>query len=182
MNLKVSKIVIPFFILASSYSFGQKNLNLSPDKNLWLSPSLGLMIGSQYSGSKFDFSIVYSNKSDVYSIEFFNAIEFNTMKPFSESNENSLSGFNLLYGKIDRFSFFKTTYSFGISFIRQYEIKIRNDLHAHSYDYTIGIPVSAEFILTPIRIFAIGLKGYGNLNIKNSTIGLNVAIYFGKVK
>lgn len=182
MNLKITKIVFPFFILVSSFSFGQNNINLSPDKNFWLSPSLGLMKSSQYSGSKFDFSIVYSNKSDLYSIEFFYVTKFNTMKPFSESDENSLSGFNLLYGKINRFSFFKTTYSFGISFIRQSEIKIRNDLHAHSYDYTIGLPVSAEFILTPIRIFAIGLKGYGNLNIMNSTIGLNVAAYFGKVK
>lgn len=180
--LKTVKLIFFIIIFNSSICTAQDKIKLSPDKNLWLSSTVGFMAGSEYSGFLADFSIGYANKSKFYSIEYFDAADIRNFAIFTETEENALNGINLLYGTMKRDTFYKVTYVFGLSVIESFHSKRVNDLQEKSHRYTVGLPLSAQLVLTPIQILAIGIKGYINFNTENTIMGAGLGFYFGKVR
>jgi hypothetical protein len=176
------KLIWFLIICNAAICIAQSNFKSSPDKNFWLSSSMGIMGGTQYSGILADFSIAYSNKNNFYSIEYLAAADIGNFVIYSDTERNSLSGINLLYGTMKRASFYKVSYSFGLSVFEAYHSKRENDIFEKIYKYTVGVPLSTQLVLTPIRILAIGIKGYFNLNTENTLIGASIGLYFGKVK
>lgn len=84
------------------------------------------------------------------------------------------SAVGLMYGRIKRYDFFKLTFSAGLSLV-----KLSEDTKE---SYTFGLPLSARFILTPIRLVAVGVKLYARYIPGNSVAGVGFGFYFGKVR
>lgn len=180
-NLNRLKVICCILILSSSIGMAQNAKKPSIDKNFWISSSLGFTTGSQYAGVLADFSIAYSKKSGFYSIEYFGTADIGEVVTSHKKIVKSMRGVNFLYGTINRNDFYKVSYSIGLSVIESFESKREFDLHSEAYKYTVGIPLSTQLVLTPIRIVAIGIKGYININTENSFIGASIGFYFGKV-
>lgn len=187
---KTLRLFILLFFVQGTICFAQEYSKKSSEKNLWLSTTIGGVGGSEYPGLFGDLSIEVSNESNIYSIQYFGISDGSGLLLFTDfatlesinRDKKSLNGFSILYGKIIRSSFSKVSYSFGLSIIESYQLKRENDLRSESYNYTVGIPLSAQIVFTPIKILAIGIKGYININKENSIIGTSLGLYLGKVK
>ena len=184
----ISFILLSFFIF--DICFSQEYSKTTSEKNLWLSGTIGFIGSSNYPGVFGDVSIDYSNKLNIYSFQYFGVSDGSGLLIFTDfanlesinKDQKSVNGFNFLYGKINRYSFTKVSYSFGLSYMQSVHLKIIDGSRKKNYKSTIGLPLSAQMIFSPIQFFAIGVKGFINLNTFNSIIGTSIGIYFGKVK
>ena len=169
------------FIIDSFPCSAQKIDTPSKYHNLWISLNTGPNFRSVETNIYADISLEYSNAKSIYSIQYFGISKLPTFKPSSHSNKlHNFYGINLLYGLIHRNNINKISYSGGISLLLIPKILHTGEI-TNKTNYSLGIPLSLQVVLTLIRLIGIGMKINANINSKSSFIGTSIGLYFGKV-
>jgi len=172
-------------LVLSTTLFARQNAKNKTQKNLWFSPSLGplSLTGNMGFGGGLEFA--YSLNGKYYSAEIFAYSPFRlSSSPLESTEYKDMVGVNLLYGRMFGRRNIKFTYSAGASF---FVSEVDNssgtsDVISKSNSLFIGLPLQVEIIFTPIRVAAIGLKAYANINHQNSVVGFAIGLYIGKVR
>ena len=171
------------FIFSSFTVFAQSVENRSDKHNLWISLNAGAPIHFFIPVIYADFTLEYSDNKSIYSVQYFGVSElryFHTTL-YDLSASYNYEGISLLYGRIHKTSLTKISYSGGLSFLMVPENSGAKDKYDRRI-YLPGIPLSIQFVFTPIRLFAVGVKLFANLNRENSIIGASVGLFLGRVK
>jgi len=85
-----------------------------------------------------------------------------------------LTDLGVMYGVCERTSYSILSGSVGIGVVWVKKESTTNDLGTA----TIGIPFEVQAITIPLPVLGIGLKAYGNLNIKNPFGGVLICLHF----
>lgn len=170
--MKKALLLLSFLVLLSPKIVpAQQTPALSPEKNVWVGLTIGPALSGYEPGLTGRATVQYASSATIYSLEYMSYSNF-LFNPLDKSLE--LSAFGLMYGRIKRYDFFKLTFSAGLSLVKLCE--------GSKESYTFGLPLSARFILTPIRLVAVGVKLYARYIPGNSVAGVGFGFYFGKVR
>ncbi len=185
ITFKQLSIKIVFVLVLSTTLFAQEYTKNKAQKNLWFSPSLGPVSFAGKMGFGGGLEFAYALNGKYYSAEIFAYSPFRLLhSPLENTEFKDMVGVNLLYGRVFGMENIKFTYSAGMSFfISEVDNSSGNsDAILKSNVLFIGLPLQGEIIFTPIRVAAIGLKAYANINSQNSVAGFGIGLYFGKVR
>ncbi len=190
-NRRVFVFTALLIFCSSTFCLGQSNTETSSEINLWIAGNMGFTGGSEFSGLLLDFSINYAKEKNYYSFQYYGVTDGSELILLSKYALNYLTSdydrksmelYDICYGNISRNQYSKLTYSLGLSFVKLLHSKRIDGKLTKKTSYSVGLPFSAQYLITPVQILAIGIKGYVNLNFKNSLMGLSIGVYLGKVK
>ncbi|RMH64405.1 MAG: hypothetical protein D6677_04935 [Calditrichaeota bacterium] len=161
-------IVIAF--LNPKIVLAQQTPALSPDKNVWMALTIGPALSGFEPGITARATAEYASTTSIYALEY---MAYSNLNFIPSNNFREFSAIGVMYGHIKRYDFFKLTYSAGLSLVIP-----GGDTGGR---YTFGLPLSAQFILTPLRLVAAGVRAYACYIPGNSVVGIGLAFYLGKV-
>ncbi len=178
---KYQILFLLIFILCSVSICAQQVDRSTSLHNLWISLNVGPVFRSVETNIYGDITLEYSNEKSIYSIQYFGISKFTNIKPANESNNlHNYDGVNIMYGRIHKNTISKFSYSGGLSFLIIPKILHNGEITSEN-DYSLGVPLSLQFMFAPIKLIGIGIKVNANLNSKSSFIGTSIGLYFGKV-
>ena len=175
--------IVCVFVLSTTL-FARQSATNKTQKHLWFSPYLCSVSYAGDMGLGGGLEYAYTLNGAYYSAEIFGYSPLRLLSPLGSTDFKDMVGGNLLYGRVFGMENIKFTYSAGVSF---FVSEVDNssgtsDSISKSNTLFIGLPLQVEIIFTPIRVAAIGLKAYANINSQNSVAGFAIGFYFGKVR
>jgi len=167
-------------IISSQICSAQQTGQQSSNKNIWFTASRGIMYATESAGNFTDFSFEYLGEESILSFQYFifSSFKRDFLTYFFVGPEwHDFQGGSILYGMVQRFSSSKKTISIGVSLMK-HTTEMEN---IEKSKYIVGLPISAQYVLTPVLSIAIGVRAYANINKENIIFGAGVAVYLGSV-
>jgi len=116
--------------------------------------------------------LYYKKENELYSLRITGTVE-PRMHMWGNQPDESITECGVLYGRATKASYGVASVSGGISIVVA---------SLYTSFTTVGIPLEAQLILTPTKIFGIGFKGFANLNPQKSFGGLLFCLQIGKLR
>ncbi|MCK5126878.1 MAG: hypothetical protein KAR42_11540 [candidate division Zixibacteria bacterium] len=153
--------------------------NPAPKKDIFF---FGTSVGTSGKFS-FGYDISYVHKKSIFT---FGAVINEEPGSGFSTNSDSEADIHLLYGRCGRTKLTVFSISGGLGLVKSEEkIWISRESNFYTtkrhFGPTVSFPFQAQIVIRPVPMFGIGGKIYGNLNSKNSFIGIQFMFIVGKL-
>jgi hypothetical protein len=175
-------ILLIFFIalpFGNTSIYAQEYSSNTDGRYFWADAGIGGAwvhggIGSQVDPSGFSvgFGLNYQNGNDLFSFRITGTVEPRLIL-WGNQKAESISEYGVLYGRVAKASYGAASVSAGISIVSE---------SPYTSFTTVGLPLEAQLIWTPTKVFGIGFKGFTNLNSQKSFAGLLFCLQFGMLR
>ena len=147
-----------------------------PSQLFWVTLGAGAMGSSEFFGGSGYLGMSLDSEIGLISLRTVVGATF-TSSPTGDILDfpvTSLTDLGLLYGVCERTSYSILSESAGVAVVWVKKESTTNELGTA----TIGIPFEVQAATIPLSVLSIGVKAYGNLNIKNPFGGILVCFHF----
>ncbi|GEM_PF-6597635 len=180
-----TNLLIFTFIFICWISLPAQAVDSSPKPlHFWFYANAGPAYYGGSAGIRGSLGAEYVHDHSLYSIEYFAMDKIKVYQPLNTSTENTgfVQGIGLLYGRLYGRGIFKFFYASGLAVIANHVRETEGDVVMERMAFTVGLPVSVQLLVTPVKLVAAGIRIFANANLYNSFVGAGLAIYWGKVR
>ncbi|MBW4889797.1 hypothetical protein KXQ82_08720 [Mucilaginibacter sp. HMF5004] len=110
--------------------------------------------------------------------------ELDARKSYVQMHVAEVSTYNLLAGKLHHLktSFFTTSVGLGVVHRNSFDTNGTQGVQLNETDEnTIGVPITVQGFILPLKWLGLGLSAYVNLNTVQTIAGINFSIAIGKM-
>jgi hypothetical protein len=177
--MRFQRCLLALFLFSlDSFVYCQESVTTSEKKLGWVRVGAGGGGAPQFRGMALGVAVSYGTGDGLFSLRYggVSTLALGSVTPERETQD--VADLSAMYGLSYRKSILLLTVSTGIGIVQV----IQSGPSGRAYTRTIGIPVDVQIMISPVRVFGLGVCVTGNFNSSQSYGSVMIGMYVGLLR